>query len=157
EQRAAIADLAQRVSKLEAMHAESTTAFGQPKAARRAGFSKEYFDETSALIESLDRLSARLTRLIKLEDAYIDQLMEIKQLGWVARNAGGAASVMVSSALGGWRMPADPMIKSTANAAKLDITWASLEQVAAGLPLPPRFTAALEKANREFFAQDFLA
>src|SRR5262249_43063671 len=35
EQRAAIADLAQRVSKLEAMHAESVTAFGQPKAARR--------------------------------------------------------------------------------------------------------------------------
>src|SRR6476660_401088 len=35
EQRAAITDLAQRVKKLEAMHEESATAFGQPKAARR--------------------------------------------------------------------------------------------------------------------------
>ena len=157
EQRAAITDLTQRVSKLEAMHAESVTAFGQPKAARRAGFAKEYFDETTALIEALDKISTRLTRLIKLEDAFVDQLMEIKQLGWVARNAGGDASVMVSNALGGLPIPPDAMLKYTANAAKLDITWASLEQVAAGLPMPPRFTAALDKANHEFFAQDFLA
>src|SRR5262245_1558890 len=157
EQRAAIADLAQRVSKLEAMHSESVIAFGQPKAARLSGFSKVYFDETTALIDALDKLSARLTRLIKLEDAFVDQLMEIKQLGWVARNAGGDASVMVSNGLGGLPLPADPMLKYNANAAKLDITWASLEQVAAGLPLPPRFTAAVDKANREFFASDFLA
>jgi methyl-accepting chemotaxis protein len=157
EQRAAIADLAQRVSKLEAMHAESVTAFSQPKAARRAGFAKEYFDEVSALIETLDKLSARLTRLIKLEDAYIDQLMEIKQLGWVARNAGGDASVMVSNALGGLPLPTEPMLKFTANAAKLDVTWASLEQVAAGMPLPPRFGAALDKAKQEFFSGDFLS
>jgi methyl-accepting chemotaxis protein len=156
EQRAAITDLAQRVKKLEAMHEESAAAFAQPKAARRAGISKEFFDELSGLIETLDKLSARLTRLIKLEDAYIDQLMEIKQLGWVARNAGGDASVMVSNALGGLPLPPEPMLKFTANAAKLDVTWASLEQVAAGMPLPPRFTAALDKAKQEFFSSDFL-
>ena len=157
EQKSAIADLKQRVGKLEAMHGESVTAFGQPKAARRAGFSKEYFDETSSLIDALDALSARLTRLIKLEDAYIDQLMEIKQLGWVARNAGGDASVMISNALGGLPMPPEPMLKFTANAAKLDVTWASLEQVAAGMPMPARFTAALDKAKQEFFSNDFLS
>jgi methyl-accepting chemotaxis protein len=156
EQRAAIADLSQRVKKFEALHQESATAFGQPKAARRAGIAKEYFDESTALIETLDQLSARLTRLIKLEDAYIDQLMEIKQLGWVARNSGGDASVMVSNALGGLPLPPEPQLKFTANAAKLDVTWYSLEQVAAGLTLPPRFTAALDKAKREFFAPDFI-
>ena len=63
------------------------------------------------LLETLDKLSARLTRLVKLEDAYVDQLMEIKQLAWVARNAGGDASVMISNALGGLPLPADPMLK----------------------------------------------
>jgi methyl-accepting chemotaxis protein len=157
EQKSAIVDLAQRVKKLEAMHEESVTAFGQPKAARRVGLAKEYFEETSALIDTLDALSARLTRLIKLDDAYVDQLMEIKQLGWVARNAGGDASVMISNGIGGLPLPAEPMLKYTANAAKLDVTWASLEQVASGLPMPARFTAALDKAKREFFANDFIA
>jgi hypothetical protein len=104
------------VKKLAALHEETTAAFQQPKASRRAGIAKEFFDECSGLIETLDKLSARLTRLIKLEDAYVDQLMEIKQLGWAARNAGGDASVMISNALGGLPMPADPMLKFTANA-----------------------------------------
>ena len=148
EQQADIADLAPRVKKLAALHEETTTAFQQPKAARRAGIAKEFFDECTGLIETLDRLSARLTRLVKLQDAFVDQLMEIKQLGWVARNAGGDASVMISNALGGLPMPADPMLKFTANSAKVDIVWASLEQVAAGLPLPARFGAAMEKAKQ---------
>jgi hypothetical protein len=148
EQQGDIADLAPRVKKLAALHEETTTAFQQPKAARRAGIAKEFFDECTGLIETLDRLSARLTRLIKLQDAFVDQLIEIKQLGWVARNAGGDASVMISNALGGLPMPADPMLKFTANSAKVDIVWASLEQVAAGLPLPARFGAAMEKAKQ---------
>ena len=40
---------------------------------------------------------------------------------------------------------------------KVDIVWASLEEVAAGLPLPAAFGAAIEKAKQEFFAADFLA
>ena len=157
EQRAVITDLAQRVKKLEAAQEEANAAVRQPKGARRAGFSKEYFDEGTALIETLDKLSARLTRLIKLEDGYIDQLMEIKQLGWVARNTAGDASALISNALAGLPLPADVMLKYAANAAKLEITWSSLEQVAGGMPLPPRFTTALDKANQEFFSKDFLA
>ena len=157
ERQAAVADLSQRVTKLAAMHEESAAAFLQPKAARRAGFSKEYFDETSALIDTLDKLSARMTRLVKLEDAYVDQLLEIKQLAWVVRNSGGDASVMVSNALGGLGLPADPLLKYTANVASVNTAWGVLEGVAAGLPLPPRFAAAVEKAKREFFAADFIA
>ena len=61
----------------------------QPKAERRAGLAQEYFDEITALIELLDKLSMQLTNSVKLEDAFIDQLMQIKQLAWLTRNAGG--------------------------------------------------------------------
>jgi methyl-accepting chemotaxis protein len=157
EQKNDIADLAARVKKFEALQQDSATAFGQPKAARRAGIAKEFFDEATGMIDTLDKLSAKLTRLIKLEDGYIDQLMEIKQLGWAARNSGGDASVMVSNALGGLPMPSDPMLRFTGHAAKVDIVWQTLEQVAAGLPLPPKFGAAMQKAKSEFFAADFLS
>src|SRR5213075_1843676 len=118
---------------------------------RRAGMAKEFFDEGTALIDTLDRLSSRLTRLVKLEDAYVDQLLEIKQLGWVARNAGGDASVLISNGLGGLPIPADPLVKYSTHLGKVEAAWESLEQVAAGLPLPARFTAALGKAKQEFF------
>ena len=50
------------MKKLAALHEETAAAFQQPKAARRAGLAKEFFDECTGLIETLDRLSARLTR-----------------------------------------------------------------------------------------------
>src|SRR4051794_14725400 len=157
ERQAAVADLAQRVKKFAALHEETAAAFLQPKAARRADLSKEFFDAATAMIDTLDKLSSRLTRFVKLEDAYIDQLLEMKQLAWVVRNAGGDASVMISNTLSGMPLPAEPLLKYTANVAKLETAWAALEGVAAGLPLPPRFAAAVDTAKREFFAADLIA
>ncbi|MEN3386469.1 MAG: hypothetical protein V7608_6513 [Hyphomicrobiales bacterium] len=157
ERQAAVADLDKRVKKLAALHEESLAAIRQPKDSRRAGISKEYFDEVTALIETLDRLSSRLTRLVKLEDAFIDQLLELKQLGWIVRNAGGDASVMISNTLSGMALPPDALLKYTANVAKVDTAWGSLVELASGLPLPPRFMAAVDLAKREFFGADVIA
>src|SRR5436309_11602970 len=157
ERPTAVADLDRRVKRLAALHEESIAAVRQPKASRRPSLSKEYFDETTALIETLDKLSSRLTRLVKLEDAFIDQLLEVKQLGWIVRNAGGDASVVISNTLSGMALLPDALLKYTANVAKLDTAWGSLQELASGLPLPPRFTAAVDLAKREFFAADLIA
>jgi methyl-accepting chemotaxis protein len=157
ERTSVVADLAQRVKKLAALHEESEAAFPQPKAARRPTLAKEFFDEANALLETLDKLSARLTRFIKLEDGYVDQLMALKQFAWVVRNAGGDASVIISNTLGGQPLPAEPLLRYNTNVSKLETAWATLEDTAAGLPLPARFTAAVQKAKSEFFAPDFIA
>ena len=86
-----------------------------------------------------------MLRSVKLEDAFVDQLLELKQLGWVARNAGGDASVMVSNALGGLPLPPDPLLKYTANVAKVDTAWGSLDELAAG----PAGAAALRGGDGE--------
>ena len=153
---AVISDLEQRVNKLVAMHAESAEAFLKPKAERRAGMSQEFFNHTNSLLETIDKLSSRLTRLIKLEDGYIDQLMEIKQLAWVVRNAGGDASVMISNTLGGQPLPAEPMLKYTANVSRAETAWAAIEDIAAGLTLPAKLTDAIARGKKEFFGQDYV-
>jgi methyl-accepting chemotaxis protein len=155
ERQAAVSGLGQAIKKLTALHEESAAAFLKPKAERRPGLAQEYFNETNALIAMLDKLSSQVTKSVKLDDAFIDQLMELKQLAWVARNAGGDSSVMISNALGGVPLPPDAMLKFTASMSRLDTAWSALEDVAAGLPLPPRFNEAVAKAKREFFAADF--
>jgi methyl-accepting chemotaxis protein len=157
ERAAAVSDLAQRIKRLEALHEESTAAFLQPKAARRAGLAKEYFDELDSFINMLDKLSTRLVQLIVLQDAFVDRLMEVKQLAWVARNAGGDASVMVSNTMGGQPLPADAFIKYTASVSKVETAWASLVDIAAATPMPAAFTAAMDKARLEYFESDFPA
>lgn len=151
----AIAGLDQSLKKLIALQEESAAAFMQPKSARRAALAQEFFAETGTLLTTLDRLSSQVTRLVKLDDPLIDQLMELKQLAWIARNAAGDSSVLISNVLGGQQLPADALVRQAAFLSRVDTAWGALEDLAAGLPLPPQFAAALEKAKKEFFAPDF--
>jgi methyl-accepting chemotaxis protein len=157
ERAAAVADLAQRIKRLEALHAESAAAFPQPKAARRAGLAQDYLNEAGAFIDVLDKLSTRLVRLIALQDAFIDRLMEVKQLAWAVRNAGGDASVVISNTLSGQPLAADAMLKYTANVSKADTAWAALEDIAGAMPVPAALSAAMDKAKQDYFASDYQA
>ncbi|HLH95529.1 MAG TPA: HAMP domain-containing protein [Xanthobacteraceae bacterium] len=157
EQQQVTADLAQRIKRLEALHQETAAAFLKPKAERRSGLSEEFVGEADGLLETLDKLSTRLVRLIALQDAFVDQLMEVKQLAWTVRNAGGDASVVVSNTLAGQPLPADAMLKYTANVSKVETAWATLQDIAAALPMPPPFVAAMDKAKQEYFDSDYPA
>lgn len=152
----AAADLARRVKRLAELHHESAAAFLRPKAERRPGLAEEHFNETDRLIDTLDRLGSQLNEHIKLEDAFIDQLMAIKQLAWVARDAAGDASVLISNTLDGQPLPADAILKFTGHVARLDTAWAALEHAASGLHLPPRLTDALRDARAGYFAPEYI-
>jgi methyl-accepting chemotaxis protein len=157
DRQAALSDLAQLIKRLEDLHRESAAALLKPKAARRPGFAQEYSNEVGTFIEAIDKLSTRLVRLIVLQDAFVDKLMEIKQLAWIVRNAGGDASVLVSNTLAGQPLAADAFIKYTANVSKLETAWAALEDIAAGMPMPASFKAAMDKAEQDYFASDYPA
>jgi methyl-accepting chemotaxis protein len=144
--------LVQTTKALDALHGESLAALPKPKAERRADLAKEFFDTVNALLDTLDKLSSRFTSSIKFEDAFIDQLMEIKQLAWMARDA----SVMVSNRLGGQPFPPDPFVKFTANATRAETAWAALEDMVSGMTPPARLSEAIAKANRDFFGSPYI-
>jgi methyl-accepting chemotaxis protein len=143
------------IGKLIAMQQETEAALKQPKASRRATMEKEYVDATSAVIDQLENLSARLTRLVKLDDAYIDQLLELKHLAWIVRYTAGDVSVMVSNPMSGLPVAQNAMHNYITGVAKIESTWAVLEAMAAALPLPLRFTNAFNLAKQDFFSKDF--
>ena len=156
EKQEAISSLGQAVNELEALHKETAAAFLKPKAARRAGLSPEFFKTATDLMTLIDKISTQMVRSVKLDDAYVDQLLTIKQLAWVARNTGGDASVMISNALGGLPMPPDAMFQYHANVGKVETAWAAIEDVASGLPLPAPFWAAMEKGRTEYFGREYV-
>ena len=155
DKQSALTSLSQAVSKLEALHQQTAAALAAPKSARPPGLAKEYFTVTTSLMDLLDNISAQLNRSVKLEDSYIDQLMELKQLAWIARNGGGDASVVISNTLGGLPLPPDALTKYMMNVSTVDTAWAALEDLASGLPVPERFTKAVAEAKREFFGDEY--
>ena len=93
--------LAQAMTKLTSLHEESAPAFrgrrrnGGRRSPRNSSTRRMPFWRCSTSCRPPPH------QLVKLEDAYVDQLMELKQHAWVVRNAGGDASVMISDPLGG--------------------------------------------------------
>jgi methyl-accepting chemotaxis protein len=147
--------LVEAAKRLADLHAETALAVTQAKASRRPGLAQEHFQLAGEMQQMLDAISAQLTRLVKRDDAYIDQLLIMKQLAWMARNTAGDAQVMIANGLAGQRLPNEPMRVYFENIAKADAAWAALLDVADGLPLPERFRQAVDKAKAEFFAKDF--
>ena len=132
EREASVAALSQGIAKLESLHQQTTSAMAQPKASRPSGLPQEFFGHANSLMTLLDKISSQLTRSVKLEDSFIDQLMELKQPTGVSRNSAGDASVMISNGLGGLPLPPEPMQTYSNNLAKLDTAWAAVKSVADG-------------------------
>jgi methyl-accepting chemotaxis protein len=153
----AVADLGTKIRRLVELQEKTAAAIAQPKSARPAGLGDEFFKEASALMDSLDAWGTKLVKLISLQDPYVDQLMEVKQLAWVMRNAAGDMSLFVSNGLGGIAPPPDAMQSYNANSAKLDTAWATLNDIVSRLPSTPGLTAAMDKVKNDFYGSDYPA
>ena len=153
--REAVAGLEQSLNRLAAFHQETLAAVQQPKAARRQGLIQDFDRETSTLMTLLDKTSSQMTRSVALGDSYIDQLLELKQLAWMARNAGGDASVIVSNTLAGQPLPADTMVRYSNNIGKLEATWLAVEDLASRLPLPASYAGAIDKVKKSVITGEY--
>jgi methyl-accepting chemotaxis protein len=157
EQQMFVTSLQQSIDRLTALHEESAAAMLRPKARRPAGLAEEAFKDIGELLEKLDKLSTRLSRLVMLEDPLIDQLMTIKQLAWTARNMAGDAGVLLSNTLAGRPLPPEPMLKHSISLAKMETAWDQVEALSSGLSLPENFTRAMTGAKEGFLAPDHIA
>jgi methyl-accepting chemotaxis protein len=151
----AVANLEKATARLVALHEESAAAFGKPKAARRPTLADEFVKESTALFALLEQLSQQLMALIKLDDAFVDQLMEIKQHAWLARNYGGQSAAMISDMLSGRPGPSDLVSRQVRLLTQAETSWASLENLSGALPMPPAFKSAIDKAKTTLFAPDY--
>ena len=150
-----IATLAEDTKRLSALDDESEAALRQPKAARRSGLADEIYKQADDLLKFIDTLSTRLTASIKLQDGFVDQLMELKDLAWLVRNTGGDAALVAINGLNGRPLAPDAMEQYIAYQSRTEADWAVLKAKASALHLPSRFTQAVEKAQQVFFDPDF--
>ncbi len=157
DQQALTAELADRVKQVTALHDATAAALAQPKASRPAGLAEQAFKETNELFGLVDKLSTSVTTAVKLQDAFIDQMMEIKQLAWTMRNSSGEATLVILFPLGGKPVSPTAMNDYLADVSKYTITWASLKQMANGLSLPPRLTETIAKVDHVFLDPDYAA
>jgi methyl-accepting chemotaxis protein len=151
----AIADFSGRIKRYAELQEKTAAAMQQPKSARPAGLVDEFGKEGDGLIGALDVWGKRFVKSISLQDPYVDQLLEIKQLAWTMRNAAGNMSLVVSNGLAGIAPPPNALLTYTGNNATLDAAWAALNDIAARLPPTPGLSAAIEKFKTNFIGSTY--
>ena len=147
--------LQQAVDKLSKLQAETWEAVTKPQADRRAGLADEYQTEATALIELLDKISARLSAAVKQSDPFIGQMLSARDLGWLARNAGGDASLIVSNGIAAGKVAEDAPQKYAAALGGAKAAWNALEYLTFGTQLPADMATAMENAKKGFFGADY--
>ena len=151
----AVADLSDKIKGLAELQPKTDAAIAQPKSARPAELGDAYFKQANALMGALDSWGTRLVKFISLQDPYVDQLLEIKQLAWIMRNSAGEMSLLVSNGVGGIAPPPDAMNTYTMNGGKLDTAWGAVTDIASRLPPTPGLTTAIDKFKAEFLGSDY--
>ena len=151
------ADFEQNVRKFLALQQETEAALSQPKAQRRAGLNDEYQRLASTLLEQLDQISSQLAQMVKLQDAYVDQLMQLKGLAWIMREGSGDAAFLINNGLYGLRLPADAVKQYISASVRARTALGAIEQFAVAMPLPESFKQALHKAKTEALSDEYQA
>jgi methyl-accepting chemotaxis protein len=150
-------ELQRIIAALTDLQKESWDAFHKPKASRREQLSKDYMRDATALLEILDKISARIFAAVKNSDPVNDQLMEMKQLAWMVRNSGGEASLLVSNGLAAGRLPAEARLKYVRHIGGSEIAWAALEDLAYGAQLSSKLTETIAAAKKAYFDSAYIA
>jgi methyl-accepting chemotaxis protein len=129
----------------------------QPKASRRASLAKEYFDNNDAVIANLEKISAALAAAVNHHDPVVDQLLAIKQAGWLLRYTKGDIAIMLSNALNSGKLTPEQQKSYVKLTGGTETAWSALELSASGMELPPSLTKSFTEVKAAYFDPQFLA
>ncbi|MBR1272998.1 methyl-accepting chemotaxis protein [Bradyrhizobium sp. AUGA SZCCT0222] len=151
-----VPELDRLFKKLSTQQKEFWDEVNKPKASRRPTQGKEYMETATALLETLDKLSAALSTVVNHQDPMIDQLLAIKQIAWLLRNTAGEASLLVSNALSAGKAAPETQLKYLKFSGGIDAAWNALELTASGMQLPPALVAAIAATKTAYFEPDYI-
>jgi methyl-accepting chemotaxis protein len=150
----ALTTLNETINKLQA---ETLEAVKKPKAERRAGLYDDYMKTATDLITTLDKLSQKLTASVKHEDAFIDQMMLVRQLAWMVRNSGGNASLGVTNAMAAKGLTPEAKEKYETAVVEAQTAWNALLAETGSVTPPAALKDAIDTAKAQYFADEYIA
>jgi len=149
--------LRQSVKTVGDLQNQASDALHKPKAERPADLGKQYWDGESTLLDTLDKISAAITDSIKRDDAFVDEMMQLKQLAWLERNVAGNASLMISDSMTTGKMTPDATQKFTSWDGGSEALWSAVLDASNGTALPDRVKEAIDKAQNGYFGAEYKA
>jgi len=154
---ALLATLARAFEHLATLQQEFKRGLDLPKAQRRAALGAEYVTEASTLLTTLDTVSQNLFASIGGADTFVVQMLNAKQLAWLARDRAGDASVLISSSLARGTAAPDLRHQFDLQLGGSIAALTAIENLIAITPNAAALGTTLAQAKAAYFAKDYQA
>ncbi|HEY3917081.1 MAG TPA: ATP-binding protein [Stellaceae bacterium] len=134
--------------------ADADMALLLPKAQRPANLSATWVANGGKLVASIDTFSERLSGEINQADPLITEMMKIKQLAWVVRDAAGVDRLDVGMVIAGsGGVSRDQQRQFDILGGRIDAGWQAIAEDARWLALPAALKTSIADAQRLYFTE----
>ena len=149
---AGLAKIADARQEFDRIRASADAALLLPKSNRPPTVGGLLLAAGAKLVDSIDALSERQSAEINLADPLIAEMMKIKQIAWVVRDAAGIDRLIVGSLIvGGEGITPAQQLQFAALAGRMDAGWQLILEDALWLDLPQPLKDSIAKAQKVYF------
>jgi signal transduction histidine kinase len=151
----AIEAIGERRNALAQQRHEVDAALHQPKDGRPAGVGANWVAAIDNLVRGIDSLSSVLEAELSREDAFIADMIQLKQIAWAVRSDTGDDRLLVSEArVSGKRLTDEQREKFAVLTGRIDGAWKLVQDEARLKSIPPKLKAAIAAVDNMYF-KDF--
>jgi methyl-accepting chemotaxis protein len=133
--------------------AEVVAQLKMPLAQRRPNMSKIFNDVISDPIDRLEKVAIVVGDKVRMTDTETAELMEIKQLGWLARDGVGLERTFLIEALGTKKLAPATVLRMTDLRGRGEVSWSVVRELAARTGVPADVVAAVKAAHETTFVK----
>ena len=147
-----IAEIRDSRSAFQGLRREVDAALQRPLAQRPSDLSARWIRSDLRLLTAIERLSTRLENDLTESDAFVANLVRLKQMTWNARMDAGRDRVRIAGAIEAGRLSPEQRDGLILLTGRIDGTWQMVRDRASLAVIPPAVKEAVEAAERNYFS-----
>jgi methyl-accepting chemotaxis protein len=141
------------LDKVVGMRAEVKQALTVPLAQRPANMSKTFYATITDLIDRLEKMAIVLGEKVRMTDAETAELMEIKQLGWLARDGVGLERTFLIEGVVQKKLAPAALTKIAELRGRAEVSWSVVRELGARAGVPSDVVVAINAAQTQTFTE----
>src|SRR5205085_1048509 len=145
------AGLHSSIDKLVAIRKEVDAALPVPFNKRRPNVANDFNAAITDLIDRLERMSKVVGEKVRMADAETAELIEIKELAWLARDGVGLERNALNEGLNAKALSGATQKKASDLRARAEVTWTLVRELAARPGVPVEVVDAVKVAHEQAF------
>jgi methyl-accepting chemotaxis protein len=146
-----VAGLGASIDKLAAIRKEVDAALPVPFAERRPNIAGDFNSAITDLINRLERMSKVVGEKVRMADAETAELIEVKDLAWLARDGVGLERTVIIDGVNARALSPALQTRSTELRARADVTWTMVRELTGRPGVPVEVVDAVKAAHAQVF------